>query len=662
MSDYPLPSTIQTIQDIPDALQGEATTGFWVVWPMRGPILPAWGTRDRERALWRYYHHDRNTLVQGAFAGLAKKIASTPWEITGPQEDSAYFQGVLRGAQFGAGWGDFIKRLVLNFLRHDIGAFVEIIGPGHPRGPLIGRVTGLAVMDSLKCYPTGDPIYPVIYSATDGLHLMHHTRVLRLVDMVDASDEAPGVGLCALSRAIAIVQRELYMGKYIDQFLDDRPKPAIYTTTNISPKEWEKLQAYFWRGMEADAQGAMGRSIVVHGAQAELPAKVDALSFSEAPEKFDYTAYTELHVKALALAIGVDPQDLWELTSHTLGSATQSEILATKARGKTEGDLRTEIERALNDVLPPEFEFAFAYQDAQEDLERAQIRQTNATTVQTISASLSPDEVRNFLAATDETLRDILTDDFGNVRTLTDADPEPETVAGDASALAQDVPVLVAAGAEEPAPALAEKLPPLVAKSMPAAHALRLKVWSVTRAQFIADVSDLLRGRTAGEITGRRFGVVLRAILNRLGTQAFRDGLQDGGVADTSELDGDDMRAIQDWLGEQSPFVSGLATEIRTRGLSEADLAIRADLWANKSLRRAYQLGLKSAAANGAFRWELGATEEHCTDCLRLNGQVHRLRNWERRGWVPGATKLQCGGYQCDCKLVRTNEKARGRF
>lgn len=644
MSDTPLAPILQTVQDVPNALKNESVGGLFFWGARRGPILPAWGDREREYKLRAYYLHDRNTLVQGAFAGVAKKIASTPWEVEGPG-DVGYWQDLLRQAQFGAGWGDFCKRLALNFLRHDIGTFVEVIGPGDPRGPLIGPATGLAVLESLRCYPTGDPIYPVIYTAAKGeYHLMHHSRVLHLVDMCDGTEINPGIGLCALSRAIALVQQQILMGRYVDQYLDDRPKPSFLISSNVSKKDLEAAMNEFWWSLNADTRDPMGNYVRVYGTQTDQTAAIDVIPFSEAPEKFDYIAYTEMHVKALALAIGVDPQDLWELTSQQLGSATQSNILATKARGKTEGDLRTEIERALNDVLPLEYEFTFGYQDAQEDLDRAQVRAANAGALQTVAASLSTDEIRAFLVATDETFRDILTDDAGRINRLTDVDPEPSVlVAADAAPVGAAPPLV------EVAPALEEKAPVLVAKA-----------WGETRATFVQRFVELATRERRGRVAGRVMAQ-LRALLNTMGASAFRDGLQAGGVTDTS-LDIEDRETLTRWLTRQGEYLDRFAREMPREGMAGSVAALRAEMWANKSLREIYNAGLTSAQRNGMMKWVLGPTEKHCKDCPRLNGQVHRARDWERRGLFPGCDKTECKGFNCLCQLVPTTEKARGRF
>ncbi len=166
------------------------------------------------------------------------------------------------------------------------------------------------------------------------------------------------------------------------------------------------------------------------------------------------------------------------------------------------------------------------------------------------------------------------------------------------------------------------------------------------------------------EMARRRFGIVVRALLRRHGLEAFRDGLEEGGVS-REDMDERDQQALSIWLTEQSQYVTRFADNVfRNREFFDENRAdIHAHMWANKSLRGAYQLGQASAAWNQPFRWRLGATEKHCRDCLRLNGQVHRMRDWRKKGFLPGSDKLECRGFNCDCKLVLARgERSRGRF
>ena len=187
-----------------------------------------------------------------------------------------------------------------------------------------------------------------------------------------------------------------------------------------------------------------------------------------------------------------------------------------------------------------------------------------------------------------------------------------------------------------------------------------IKSYEDTRGEFVRNLIDLIRGGLYEEVSRRRFGTVMRAQLRRLGQMAFQDGLVQGGVNDP--LDEDDLFQVQSWLMKQSEYISSFADEVFKQGLSELEIENRAQVWANKSLDQMYQAGLLSADKNGLYVWKLGRTEEHCADCKRLNGQVHRLKQWYARGWVPKSDRLECNGFNCDCGFERTTEPAKGRF
>ena len=199
-----------SVQVLPDAQRdGGAPAFFWET--ARGPILPAWGTRERERALRVWYRNQYNTLIQGAFAGLTKRWAATPWEISGPRRATKTFQDMFRAADFGRGWSSFVQKMALDFLRQDGGAYVEVIAPGNPMKAPTGPTMALANLDSLRCMPTGDPEYPAVYYNRQGaMHLLHRARVIHLVDMPDSDERNPGYGLSTLSRAIALAM--LFLG------------------------------------------------------------------------------------------------------------------------------------------------------------------------------------------------------------------------------------------------------------------------------------------------------------------------------------------------------------------------------------------------------------------------------------------------------------------
>ena len=635
--------SVQTLPQV-DTKSGASGASFWGFFEQRGSILPAWGTRERERWLRWYDRNEYNTLWQGASSGLIKKIKATPYELKGGRNLTHKFDSILREAQFGAGWSVFLSLVLRDYLRFDGGAYVEVIAPGNPLKPPTGAVTGIAHLDAYRCLPTGDPEYPVVYyDRKGGLHVMHHTRILHLIDLPDGDQEHPGYGLCSLSRAIAVVNRQLLISQYIASNLDDKPSPGVVIANNINAAERDTIFAAFRQEQSTDLPPEWGRVAWVFNMNPNLAAKLENFSFSRPPEKFDYPVYVNLDVNELALAIGIDKQELWELSGAT-GTAGQSIIQAEKSEGKAPGEIRATLEREINSKLLPEsLEFQWKVRDgraAQQEATTAQIWAGVATQLEPLIGKQRAAEI---LANQVEAVADALFDENGAMVRLDDQDERP----ADAAPLELTVDDAEPAGAETPTSATPMQ-PQLV------------KDFDATRASFISDFKDLVSAGLADDVSRRRAGTVLRAQISRLGRTAYDDGLKAGGVDDG--LSDDDLAVATLLIAEASGYVTPFLNEVYQQGLTDAEIDARADAWANKTLTPFYQQGLASADANGLYEWVLGETDKHCASCQKMSGQKHRLKEYMAKDIKPQSSVLNCGGYHCACSLVKTTGRAIGRW
>lgn len=653
-----------TVQDFPPYINAGA---FLIGETVRGPILPAYGTKERDRMLRIYDQMEHNGLWQGAIAGLIKKIRSTPWEIKGDPYWANYYQAIFQHAQFGQGWGVFIALVLRDLLTQDYGAFVELIGPGDPTRSITGplgdpfrrgndpkRYYGIAHKDAWRCYVTGNPNWPVVYYSlmTGKLHRMHHSRIKRFTDMPNPDERYFGIGLCALSRCIGVAVREIRMGRYIDSFLDDKPKPGINTYSGMTEAQFNTIVSKFGRQQSVDSPEALfSKTLNLFSMDTGVELKVGSIPFSQTPEKFDWVKYVELDVNSLALGLGIDRQEIWELAGKALGSGAQSAILAQKAEGKFYGDTLQELERFFNNnFLPVGLEFRFKPKNTVGDTAQATIDLNYSQAVSTLSQVpnlTTGNELRQILASKSETFANVLTDEQGSVE-LDDSDVKRAD---------QEVQL------SDDAPSESIQAQPIDAKTQagnkPTSTTQQTqKDYQATRLDFIDNLVDLI-GAT-GSTARRRFGIVFRAQLRRLGQVAFQDGLRDGGVTDP--LDEDDLAQVQHWLINQSEFVTQFSDDAYKRELSPAEVQQHATMWANKSLQEMYDSGRMSADRNGMYEWVLGRTEKHCQSCKTLDGQRHRFKQWYSKNILPKSERLACGGWNCDCKLVKSKEAARGRF
>ena len=170
-------------------------------------------------------------------------------------------------------------------------------------------------------------------------------------------------------------------------------------------------------------------------------------------------------------------------------------------------------------------------------------------------------------------------------------------------------------------------------------------------------------GRLIGNFVGEMSTLVAR-YLRRLfligtGTSAIPD--------EQAQEDFDEEREIHE------DAIDGLATYIyngrydenedtgQTAEVGLALLLARMTLWANKGAG-AYSLGQLHNPAVDKYGWRLGNTAEHCSDCQRLDRQVHTKEAWRGSGFRPQGSNLECGGWHCDCKLLPSTADESGGF
>ncbi len=190
---------------------------------------------------------------------------------------------------------------------------------------------------------------------------------------------------------------------------------------------------------------------------------------------------------------------------------------------------------------------------------------------------------------------------------------------------------------------------------------LSVKAIQATRLDFENDFDTLL-GRARSEKMGRvQWASAMRAIIRRYGLKAYIDGLADGGVED--EPSEDDRITINELSANNSGYVTELGNALYKSDteLSDGQADIKAAMWYNKSIDPYYQAGLLSADANSIYEWVYGKTEVHCDSCKALNGQRHRLRRW-KANIMPKSSDLECGGFLCDCNLVKVRGRERGNY
>lgn len=631
-----------SIQEFPDARNGSNLPLYFDIDLFeRKPLLSPLGTRQRIIDQHRWYHKEGNSMFQSVNSGLVKRVQSLPYLIESPEDDNSIWDNLLRYANFDT-WESLLSQTITNYHIYDIGAFWEIIADGDPMQAPTGPARGVAVLDSRFCWPTGDPMYPVIYFDQKGnRHILHRSRVIQFVDMTEKNDRLPGWGQCALTRCITAINREILLEQYERASLDDMPAPGFALAKNISEEKLYEQARKMKEKRERD-DDMFGRLIFLYSLSVQNPTELEFVRFQNEYGGFDPDKISSKNAKYMAAGFGVDLQDFWELTGRGLGTATQSEILDQKSKGRGLGALIKRLERMINDIFPDGVEFKFKYRNEEEDLERAQTAQAWATAIQMLEQYTTPDERRIMATNQIEALKDAVLDNNGNIIRLDDADPKtPE----------QAITEEVAPG--QPAQPDTET---------PQENFItgEEKDFNRTARRFKTTFNEVTRLLKDNVIGPGAANILILDELRKEGQETYIDGVRRTGLRKVS-FDEQAQTTLNQWLIRQRPFVAQFVGDVQSGRYTDKQLESKGLQWVNGSLTAMLHAGM-AIQPKIKWRWITNFAKENCVTCLRLHGQIHEFTTYATRGLLPQSANLVCTGLNCGCRLQKTDEPAQGRI
>lgn len=127
-------------------------------------------------------------------------------------------------------------------------------------------------------------------------------------------------------------------------------------------------------------------------------------------------------------------------------------------------------------------------------------------------------------------------------------------------------------------------------------------------------------------------------------------------IPDTEARNGIDSQ-----LAISATSAANLAGNLKLEVFNPQSLLNRIVLWVNKALEM-YVWGQLFRVDNPFYEFIYNPLKDHCTDCQRLNGQVHTAQEWVASGFWPQGAGLECGGFNCGCRFVDSNGPSKGNF
>ncbi len=347
-----------------------------------GELVAPWWSPSRDKDLRDFWK--RSNHLSGAIGTFIAKISTMRFRVLPIDKAvklqismaSDFEELLLNSVEFGAGWNVFIEKCTKDIIAADNGFFAEIIGPGDPSGPIIGRAVSLAHLDSGRCQKTSSPEFPVVYRDTDGKrYKLHYTRVMYASQMPSSNVDMKGVGFCAVSRCIDVAQNLQDIARYKQEKLGSRP-PRIMILGKKGITANDIFAAFYAAEEQMDSQNLSRFSKMVALAPKKGFAEIDLeiLDLASFPDGFDEQQSTTLGMFTIALALGVDARELWPAT---VSGATKADAMIQhlKARGKGIGQTLQTFQRQINQkFLPRTLWFEFDQQDDEQDMVQAEVR------------------------------------------------------------------------------------------------------------------------------------------------------------------------------------------------------------------------------------------------------------------------------------------------
>lgn len=181
-----------------------------------------------------------------------------------------------------------------------------------------------------------------------------------------------------------------------------------------------------------------------------------------------------------------------------------------------------------------------------------------------------------------------------------------------------------------------------------------------SQSEYGGTIEQIIRGFYAKKISYAQAIDRFTREVEKQFTSAWQDGMNDAGV-NPEDMTKDEKALLDAEISKETTWVLGFLMDVdqaSAAGEPIEPLLARVPLWANRYAQIRTQAKIE-AAKNQPLEWQLGATEKHCQSCAKLAGVVKRAQVWRDAGVLPQNApngKLECGGWQCDCRLEPTDK------
>lgn len=317
-------------------------------------LLPNWWSEIRERHL--RIASIENDLLSSVIQTMVMKLFTLPLRVV-PRNQ--YINSAVSLAQsyntiLANSWNSQAEMFLNDVVTFDKGGFLLIEGKNNISEPFFpGEVpTGLRHIPSQFIQLIDNTEYPYKYIGQSGSQTIgiHWSRVIRLTQIPTAISEKSYVGLSFVSRAFNVAQLMMSSIQYGLEGLGKVDSDQIVWGTSVTSQAIK--QAFKDARIDSMNAGLRSNGSRVFLGLRDPQAKIDVLDLKRLPANFSYETFLSVTVKLLAIAAGIDEDDI-VATSNAGTTKTATLISDLKSRFKLVSWFTNKIELELNQKFLP---------------------------------------------------------------------------------------------------------------------------------------------------------------------------------------------------------------------------------------------------------------------------------------------------------------------
>jgi len=381
--------------------------------------LPEYGTKAADMIL------SESVMIEDMWASAVSTAISKQTALGFEIEDTTESKRRIKQAQelmlnFDGNYTAGLGKVLRDYLTTDNGGFIEVVRSSSAAG---SKVIGLMHLDSLRCYRTGDPKYPVVYIDLKGYHhVMRAEDVLMFADTPSSRTLHYGMGYSAARRAFNTILKLTAIETFVREKISGARNLAIHIVNGITSDQLGQALSSSAAMQDQKGYVVYRGSTIIPMIRNETPS-IATIPLAEIPDGFNAEAERRDAYLRYANALGIFVGEIQPLTGQGLGTGTQSVVLEEAAEGRGLASFRKQFALAItHQVMPDAVTFYVAASDQKDKRDRAQTLQAWANALKPLidSQVISPVQGLNVLVdegympreflATDSTAGGVVTD------------------------------------------------------------------------------------------------------------------------------------------------------------------------------------------------------------------------------------------------------------